>query len=196
MGHQKQTDEKEEMLDNGEQLWTRIREQDSAALAEVYDRMASVLFSISMKVLNNRWEAEEVVQDTMATLWRKPDSYSPSRGKLSSWLIVLVRNRSIDRYRSRSRRKDNLPIETFVEFIPDAKAKDSLGQAEKVDENEALHKAIHELPGDQQEVLQYAYFKGLSHSEIAEALGISLGTVKSRIRLGMERLRRHLKNLR
>ena len=76
------------------------------AFAELYDGFASAMFSLSLQILNDRWEAEEVIQDVFSYLWRKPDAFSPEKGKFSSWLLVLTRNRSIDRYRSRKRRTD------------------------------------------------------------------------------------------
>jgi RNA polymerase sigma factor (sigma-70 family) len=87
---------------------------ESAALGELYDALGGILFSLSFRILNDRWESEEVVQDVLSNLWRKPTAYSPQKGKLHSWLLTLVRNRSIDRYRSRSRRKDVVEIDEVI----------------------------------------------------------------------------------
>ncbi|MBT3468206.1 MAG: sigma-70 family RNA polymerase sigma factor [Opitutae bacterium] len=185
------------MLENGEQIWTRIVHGESAALGELYDVLGGILYSLSFRILNDRWESEEVVQDVLSSLWRKPDAYSPKKGKLHSWLLTLVRNRSIDRYRSRSRRKDIVEIdEVILHTKPDLGATNAGDEAERSDERTALKKAFKSLPDDQQTILELSYFKGLSHSEIADATGLSLGTVKSRIRLGVEKLRRILSDLR
>ena len=87
-------------------LWYKIKDGDSSALVALYDGFAGAMFSLSLEILGDRWEAEEVIQDIFAFLWRKPESYAPVKGKFSSWLLVLTRNRSIDRVRSRKRRVD------------------------------------------------------------------------------------------
>jgi RNA polymerase sigma factor (sigma-70 family) len=185
------------MLENGEHIWSRIVNGESAALGELYDALGGILFSLSFRILNDRWESEEVVQDVLSSLWRKPTAYSPQKGKLHSWLLTLVRNRSIDRYRSRSRRKDVVEIdEVLLHTKPDLDATNAGDEAEKTDERAALQQAFKSLPDDQQQILELSYFKGLSHSEIADKTGLSLGTVKSRIRLGVDKLKRILSNLR
>jgi RNA polymerase sigma-70 factor (ECF subfamily) len=92
------------MLKIENNIWEKIRDGDSLAFEQLYDGFAGAMFSLSLEILGDRWEAEEVIQDIFAVLWRKPDAYSPKKGKFSSWLLVLTRNRSIDRYRSRKRR--------------------------------------------------------------------------------------------
>ena len=90
------------LIDN--ELWSRIHAKDESALAELYDNFSSAMFSLSYQILNDQWESEEVIQDIFSYIWRKPEAFSPQKGKFSSWLLVLTRNRSIDRYRSRKRR--------------------------------------------------------------------------------------------
>ena len=90
------------LIDN--ELWSRIHSKDESALAELYDNFSSAMFSLSYQILNDQWESEEVIQDIFSYIWRKPEAFSPQKGKFSSWLLVLTRNRSIDRYRSRKRR--------------------------------------------------------------------------------------------
>ncbi|MBG30250.1 MAG: hypothetical protein CMI31_09660 [Opitutae bacterium] len=180
------------MLENGEQIWTQIKEGDTKAFSLLYDAFGGAMFSLSMKILNDRWDAEEVVQDTLAAFWKKPDSYSPRKGKLTSWLLVLVRNRSIDRYRARKRRKDTADIEVTLETQPHDEAKDGVTAASQSDDRKLLREAFLELPEKQRVVVEYSFFKGMAHAEISAKLSISLGTVKSRIRLGLEKLRRCL----
>jgi len=178
------------------EIWSRIKEGDSAAFAELYDGFASAMFSLSLQILNDRWEAEEVIQDVFSYLWRKPDSYSPSKGKFSSWLLVITRNRSIDRYRSRKRRLDRGQSDEVLNQKEDFSQTDGAEEATLNDERKQLRVAFRLLPPDQRQVLELSYFKGFNHKEISEKLDLSLGTVKSRIRLGVEKLRNSLSTLR
>ena len=178
------------------EIWSRIREGDSVAFAELYDGFASAMFSLSLQILNDRWEAEEVIQDVFSYLWRKPDAFSPEKGKFSSWLLVLTRNRSIDRYRSRKRRTDKAENDEILSSRSDPSQKDASDEATDNDERAHLREAFSELPDEQRRVLELSYFKGMNHVEIAERLDLSLGTVKSRIRLGVEKLRYALSSLR
>ena len=178
------------------EIWTRIKEGDSAAFAELYDGFASAMFSLSLQILNDRWEAEEVIQDVFSYLWRKPDSYSPSKGKFSSWLLVITRNRSIDRYRSRKRRLDRGQSDEVLNQKEDFSQTDGAEEATLNDERKQLRVAFRLLPPDQRQVLELSYFKGFNHKEISDKLDLSLGTVKSRIRLGVEKLRNSLSTLR
>ena len=175
-----------------QKVWERITAGDGTALAELYDSIGARLFSLSFQILHDRWDAEEVVQDAFTALWKKPKSFNPQKGKLTSWLMVLVRNRSVDRYRSRKRRKDTASIDVTLEVQPMDESIDIATSASQTDEKQLLGSAIQKLPPKQLTVLKLSYFKGLTHPEIAEELGVSLGTVKSRIRLGVEKLRNSL----
>ena len=176
--------------------WERIRDREPDSLADLYDGFAGAMFSLAIEILADRWEAEEVVQDVFAQIWKKPESYSPEKGKFSSWLLVITRNRCIDRIRSRKRKiVHGEPIEALSNR-EDHSSEDGAEHAVRSDERSSIQQAFIELPDDQREVLELAYFKGLHHQEISDQLKLSLGTVKSRIRLGMEKLRRTLANLR
>jgi len=177
-------------------LWYKIKDGDSSAFGELYDGFAGAMFSLSLEILGDRWEAEEVIQDIFAFLWRKPESYAPDKGKFSSWLLVLTRNRSIDRVRSRKRRVDRGESDEILSAREDLNASDGAEQATVSDEHTHLRRAFKKLPPEQVKVLELSYFKGLNHEEISERLELSLGTVKSRIRLGIEKLRHTLATLR
>jgi len=177
-------------------LWYKIKDGDSSAFGELYDGFAGAMFSLSLEILGDRWEAEEVIQDIFAFLWRKPESYAPDKGKFSSWLLVLTRNRSIDRVRSRKRRVDRGESDEILSAREDLNASDGAEQATVSDEHTHLRRAFTKLPPEQVKVLELSYFKGLNHEEISERLELSLGTVKSRIRLGIEKLRHTLATLR
>jgi len=172
-----------------EKIWERISSKDATAIAELYDFVGTRLFSLSMGILNDRWDAEEVVQDVFSSIWKKPESFNPHKGKLTSWMMTIVRNKSVDRYRSRKRRKDNTSLEVALEVHPTDDSSDVAANASHSDEKNILGSAINQLPPKQIEVLKLSYFKGLTHPEIAKELSISLGTVKSRIRLGVEKLK-------
>ena len=180
----------------GKDLWYRIKDGDSSAFGELYDGFAGAMFSLSLEILGDRWEAEEVIQDIFAFLWRKPESYAPEKGKFSSWLLVLTRNRSIDRFRSRKRRLDRGESDEILSGREDQNASDGAKVATLSDERTHLRLAFTKLPPEQSKVLELSYFRGFNHEEIADALNLSLGTVKSRIRLGIEKLRNALYDLR
>ena len=185
------------MLENGELLWHRVTDGDSSAIGELYDQIGSALFALSFRILKDRWEAEEIVQDIFSSFWKNPHAYSPTRGKLHSWLLTLTRNRSIDRYRSRRRRKDDAEIDEVTLLTRADPVAEKAGEsAEFSDEKAALKSALKEVGDKQRQVLELSFFKGLSHSEIAINTGLSVGTVKSRIRLGLEKLRGQLAGLR
>jgi len=175
--------------------WEKIRDRVPDSLAELYDGFAGAMFSLALEILGDRWEAEEVVQDIFAYVWNKPESYSPLKGKFSSWLLVITRNRCIDRLRSRKRKVvHDEPIE-MLSNRHDPNSTDGAEQASRSDEHAQVRAAFNQLPEEQSVVLQLSYFKGLNHQEISDSLNLSLGTVKSRIRLGMEKLRRSLSGL-
>jgi RNA polymerase sigma-70 factor (ECF subfamily) len=176
--------------------WENIRDRIPDSLANLYDGFAGAMFSLALEVLGDRWEAEEVIQDVFAYVWKKPEAFSPEKGKFSSWLLVITRNRSIDRIRSRKRKVvSGEPIEALSNR-PDHNSQDGADEAVKSDERSYIQEAFGQLPQDQRHVIELSYFKGLNHQEISEQLHLSLGTVKSRIRLGMEKLKRALSSLR
>ena len=176
--------------------WERIRDRAPDSLTDLYDGFAGAMSSLALEILGDRWEAEEIIQDVFAYVWKKPESYSPEKGKFSSWLLVITRNRSIDRIRSRKRKVvHGEPIEALSNR-QDHSTEDGAEHASRADEQTSIRNAFAQLPEDQREVLELSYFKGLNHQEISEQLELSLGTVKSRIRLGMEKLRRLLAGLR
>jgi RNA polymerase sigma-70 factor (ECF subfamily) len=170
-------------------LLRRIAAQDSAALSEFYDQTAASLFSFAMRMLKNAHDAEEVIQDVFMQIWNKAPSFDPDLGVAFSWSTSIVRNRCIDRLRSRQRRSqvmletnDGEAAEPYIEtFVAEHYL--------TTDELEAVRVALGTLPEDQKQAIEMAFFGGLSHHEIAEALDQPLGTVKARIRRGMLKLR-------
>jgi len=177
------------------------------ALAALYDRHARMVFQVALRVTSDRSVAEEVVQDAFLTLWNRAELYDPQLGELHSWLAVVARNRALNRVRSRLRRVPAQPLSAITGEGPDASATldwliadagtvaggtpEAPPEAHAVDVETAaeLAQLVHDLPDPEREVLLLAYRDGLSQTEIADRLGWPLGTVKTRTRRGLARLR-------
>lgn len=169
----------------------RMARGEHDALAELYDRHARPVYSLALRILQDRADAEDVVQEAFAQAWAQASRYDVQRGVVAAWLLTLARSRAIDRLRSRRARPDLAGGETTATDVADAAATPDLQllSAEQVDRVRA---ALRDLPALQRVTLELAYYEGLSHAEIAEQLEQPLGTVKTRIRQGMIRLREAL----
>jgi RNA polymerase sigma-70 factor, ECF subfamily len=152
------------------------------AFDEAATRFAGLLYSTAFNVLQNADDAQDCVQDALTRVWRLPDTYSPSRGALRSFLTVCVRNEAITRIRSRNRRHT---MEARVAAEP--QEPDELGATDVI-ERDKLRAALRSLPDEQRRPLELAYFQYLTHVEIARELNEPLGTIKSRIALGLRKL--------
>jgi RNA polymerase sigma-70 factor, ECF subfamily len=162
----------------------RVADGDYEALRDLYTRYGRIVYGLTYRVTRDAHLAEEATQDTFATLWRRAGTYDADRAKVATWLFVIARNRAIELVRSRARVPEpHESVETAGE------ADDPADLVVIADDAERIARAIAELPERQLEVIRLAYFDGLSHGEIAELLHQPLGTVKSRIRLGLDRLR-------
>lgn len=175
-------------------LVARLAGGDERALAEVYDRFAGLAYSLAVAMLRERADAEEAVADAFAQLWRSPQSFDAGRGTLQAWVTLLVRSRCLDRMRSR-RRAERVIAPAGSDASEDAleiTAADGIAAdeaAEASDRRVRIEAALDELPLAQREALRLAYFDGLSQSEIAERLNEPLGTVKTRMRTALGKLR-------
>jgi RNA polymerase sigma-70 factor (ECF subfamily) len=176
------------------ELIEKIRQGDQSALDLLYARYSSPVYSLVWKILQNSEEAEDVAHDVIWQFWRQADRYDPSRGAPPAWIFTLARSRAIDRLRSRNRREDrtisiddpNLHFDPLDEnAAPDQVV--SFRQS-----RDAARAAMKKLSAVQREAVELAFLKGMTHVEIAERLGLPLGTVKTRIRQGLIRLRKHL----
>jgi RNA polymerase sigma factor (sigma-70 family) len=171
------------------ELVTAVAERrDEAAFARLFDHFAPRLQAYLMRLGSDAALAEEVAQETMATLWRKAALFDPARSSLPTWLFRIARNRRIDLIR-RTRLDVALPEEEFDEPADDTDLERQLDLQQR---EEAVRLALATLPGEQLSLVRLAFFDGLSHNEIASLTGLPLGTVKSRIRLAFARLRRRL----
>jgi RNA polymerase sigma-70 factor (ECF subfamily) len=163
------------------------------SLSELYDRYNRLVFSLALNIVGNPGTAEEITLDVFTQIWEKAGTYQPEKAKVSTWMTTITRNRSIDFLRRRKSRPERLNIDLFQ--LPS----DQLSQDENLEDNaqaalqrERVREAVAQLPEDQREALQLAYFKGYTHRQIADILDLPLGTVKTRIRLAMGKLRKIL----
>lgn len=162
----------------------RLVSGDERALRELYERYGRMIYAVAYGLLRDGQLAEECVQDVFVELWRHAERYDPRRGRLAGWLCAIARNRAIDLARARSRRV--LPPEALANDEAEPDTASLVARAERA---ARVVEALAALPAAQLEVVQLLYFEGLSQSEVAARLGLPLGTVKSRLRLALERLR-------
>ena len=173
-------------------LMRRMVEADETALGALYDRWVRSLYSLVLHLLKDPDEAEDVVEETFWQAWRKADSYEPSRGAVSTWLLTIGRRKALDRLRARKRsREDLIGDDKSLADLPSS-APDPSIDVEGAELRESVRLALNDLPSEQREVLELGYFNGLSQSEIADVTGQPLGTVKTRMRLAMQKLREPL----
>ncbi len=169
-------------------LIVRIVAREADALAELYDRHSARLMGLCQRILGDTGEAEEVLQEVFLWIWRSASTFDSSRGSVLAWLLVATRSRAIDRVRTR-RPAARAGLRT-VETIPDkASGEDVEADSASRQWAETCRSAIGELPSEQRQALELAYFDGLTHQEISERTGAPLGTVKTRVRLGLMKLR-------
>jgi RNA polymerase sigma-70 factor (ECF subfamily) len=169
----------------------RIARGDQAAFAELYDRHARLVYSLALRILQERADAEDVVQEVFAQVWAQAGRYDASRGAVAAWMLMLTRSRAIDRLRARRARPETAAAADHAESVVDlAAAQDvELLSAEQV---ARLQRAVAELPEAQRTALELAYYEGLTHTEVAARLAEPLGTVKTRIRQAVIKLRESL----
>ncbi len=174
-----------------EDLVTLVERGDADAFEVIYERHSTVAYSLAFRLLGDRQAAEDLVQDAFLAVWRGAASYASNRGSVRTWLLSILHNRGVDRLRTlgaMSRRQDAL--EQVELRRPDAPDAATLGVERAM--AGSVRDELGSLPAEQHEVLRLAYYGGFTHHEIAEMLSLPLGTVKSRMRLGLERLRRGL----
>jgi RNA polymerase sigma-70 factor (ECF subfamily) len=171
-------------------LVQRIVRKDTEALSSLYDRYSRLVFSVALKILSSQEAAEEVTQDVFVQVWHKADTYNVYQGKLVTWITSIARNRAIDQYRRSNVRPEGNSISW------DDCCDDHSDDADGVENNiidghqrHMLQEAIQGLPEDQRQALSLAFFRGMTHQEIALELDQTLGTVKTRIRLALLKLR-------
>lgn len=167
-------------------LIQQVQAGSEDALMALHARYASLVYSVAYRVLNEPMAAEEVTQDTFMRLWHKAVMYDPRKGSFVTWLLTIARRLAIDTYRHQQRH----PIVNTLLIDEDTERwEQALSTGHEGDVPRLLQVLLSELPEEQTQVIELAFFYGLSHSQIAQHLDLPLGTVKTRIRLGMEKLR-------
>lgn len=164
-------------------LINRVLGSDQAAMAEIFDRYGSLVYSIALRILKDPGQAEDVLQEILLQVWRNPARFANGRGSLPAWLAVVARNRSIDLLRKRR------PIEPMGDLVV-ASPENLASEIERNSMVEKVRNAMKDLPTAQQRLIELAFFEGMTHSEIAARTGEPLGTVKTRIRTALATLRK------
>jgi RNA polymerase sigma-70 factor (ECF subfamily) len=180
-----------------ETLMHAILERDQHAFAALYDRYVDLVYSAAYRILGDAGLAEDTVQDVFVRIWRRPETFIAERGRFISWLMSVSRHRALDELRARGRRwkREGGPLgepSESAEPVFQPAEPDPLASAEANEDRAAIRRALSTLPAEQRRALELAYFGGLTQQEIAVLLHEPLGTIKTRIRLGMQKLRRGL----
>ncbi len=176
-----------------EMLLNLISSHDESALSSLYERYARLLYSIALRITDDRHAAEEVLQDVFHSVWLRATTFRPTAGSVSTWLSGIARNRAIDEVRMRWHRAREW--ETPLEHLPDLSGAVERGLEQFAVLRADIRNALGSLPSLQRQAIELAYFGGLSSTEIAAKLDEPVGTIKGRIRLGMEKLRQALSSL-
>lgn len=181
-------------------LVARMAAGEEAALGELHDRFAPLLHSVLLRILGDADDAEEVLEETFWQAWRQAGRYQEGRGGVSTWLVMMARSRAVDRVRSRHRfreeRWEQLPEPAESGFEDGNAPVSPLDSAHDDEVRRVVARAVAGLPPEQRQAVELAYFQGLSQTEIARATGLPLGTVKTRARLALQKLREALSVLR
>jgi RNA polymerase sigma-70 factor (ECF subfamily) len=169
-------------------LMQRLVQRDQTALAALYQLYGSLVYSLALRVLQDASLAEEITQDAFLEVWNRPESWDPAKGRLSSWLLTLTRYTAIDRLRRERRQLDAVshPLDDGLEQLPSTEehAGDPRWQ-----EGQTLRLLMAQLPPEQAQVIELAFFQGMTHSEMAQYTQLPLGTIKTRVRLGLQKLK-------
>jgi RNA polymerase sigma-70 factor, ECF subfamily len=172
----------------------RIARGEDPALAELYDRYAQVLYTLGMRILRSVQDSEDIVQEVFIQVWKKAESYDAKKGTVYTWLVTMMRNRAIDRLRSKGYKHAAQQIDTAaIVLFSDAPSSNPHSHTVRSEHQKLVVGTLKQLSADQQQVLALAYYEGFSQSEIAQKLNIPLGTVKSRMRHGLQSMRSKLK---
>ena len=170
-----------------EELISLVEQSDAEAFAMLYDRHSRPAYSLAYRMMGEKQAAEDLLQDALLKVWRAAASYRPERGSVRTWILSIVHNRGIDQLRSlASRRRTQERVEASA---PRVQPSEAFTQAWRNTQREQVREALGTLPAEQLKILELAYFSGYTHVEISELLGVPLGTVKGRMRLGLKKVK-------
>ena len=179
-------------LGDDESLLRRIQRRDETALEELYDRQYTAVYSLALRIVGDRAAAEDVLSDVFWRVWRRAETFDPRRGSLTAWLLTITRRRALDELRMGARRERRERSPEAMGEVPQERAPNPEGEALTGEVQQHVREALSALPPEQRGPIELAYFEGLTHVEIADRLQEPLGTIKTRIRAGMQRLRESL----
>lgn len=188
---------KQRRADEDAALVAALAADEARALEQLYDRYSALVFSVALRVLHDQTLAEDVTQEVFLRLWRQPASFDPERGRFISWISSVARNRALDELRKVTRRRgaEEQSEEAILDLPGEGRGEDPQEAAELSEERARVRAAMAELPAAQRQVIELAYFSGLTQVEIADRTGDPLGTIKTRVRLGMRKLREALTDI-
>jgi RNA polymerase sigma-70 factor, ECF subfamily len=170
-----------------EDLISLVEAADAEAFATLYDRHSRAAFSLAHRMMGERQASEDLAQDAFLKVWRGASSYRAERGSVRTWILSIVHNRGIDQLRSQaSRRRAQEKIEASA---PRSQPSDAFTETLRNSQRDQVREALNTLPPEQLKILELAYFSGYTHVEISDLLGLPLGTVKGRMRLGLKKVR-------
>jgi RNA polymerase sigma factor (sigma-70 family) len=169
-------------------LIAQIVQRQSLALSQLYDRYARLVYSVAYRSLNSVEESEELVMDVFSQVWRLADRYDGQKARVDTWIMMMARSRILDRLRNRQRFMKTTTASVEAEIQSTKTSVDPMEEASLSERRTQVLTALSQLPPEQRQVIELAYYSGLSHREIAAQTDLSLGTVKTRIRLGLSKL--------
>ena len=170
-----------------EDLISLVETADAEAFATLYDRHSRAAFSLAYRMMGERQASEDLAQDAFLKVWRSANSYRAERGSVRTWLLSIVHNRGIDQIRSQaSRRRTQEKIEASA---PRSQPSEAFTETWRNSQRDQVREALNTLPPEQLKILELAYFSGYTHVEISDLLGLPLGTVKGRMRLGLKKIK-------
>jgi RNA polymerase sigma-70 factor (ECF subfamily) len=171
-----------------DELLARVRDGDESALGALYDRYHGLVMALGYRALGDRAAAEEVLQEVFLSVWRRAETFEPTRGSARVWVLSLARNRTIDRLRRKRAAPQERALEDREDFT-DTRFPGVFEEAYASLQRDQVRRALSGLPDEQRQIVELAYFAGQTQQQIATGLGVPLGTVKSRTRLALDRLR-------
>jgi RNA polymerase sigma-70 factor (ECF subfamily) len=174
-------------------LIRQVERKNPHALGQLYDRYGRLVYSIALQAISDSAIAQEITQDVFLRIWNKADTYQPAQGKLITWISRIARNRAIDIYRQQRNKPQAHPIGWAEPDLETVQATEDVEhEVEIAIRQQAIRQLVARLPEDQKQAIGLAFFRGMSHQEISELLNLPLGTVKTRIRLGLLKLRQSM----
>ncbi len=163
----------------------RVLRREQSALGDLYQQYGSAIYSMALRVLRDSREAEEITQDVFLRVWNAPEKWDETKGRLISWLLTVTRYAAIDRLRAENRRALDVELQEETELAGET----SEFNTPEWQNGQIVRRLLTQLPPEQAQVIELAFFGGLTHRELADRLNLPIGTVKTRVRLGLQKLR-------